>query len=105
MYIPSDPPIDPSEVKAGGVPKGLTKAEFKIRKERDMRVAKKKIKEGIEHWEEVFRGKTGRPYFYVGEIKREEGWLEKLPGRTLCKAAQEARPKREEVEKQNKKRP
>jgi hypothetical protein len=47
----------------------------------------------------VFSGKTGRPYFYVGKIKREPGWLEKLPKRELCAAAKEGRPKREDIEK------
>lgn len=72
----------------------LTKGALKIRRERDLRLARKQIKEGIEHWEEVFRGETGRPYFYVGRISREEGWLEKLPKRELCEAARESRPKR-----------
>jgi hypothetical protein len=88
MYIPVD---DPAEE--------LTKAEKKIRRERDVRMARKQIKGTLDHWAEVFSGKTGRPYFFAGTIQREEGWLEKLPKRTLCKEAAEGRPKREDVER------
>jgi hypothetical protein len=88
MYIPID---DPNET--------LTRAEQKIRRERDVRLAKKQIAGTLGHWEDVFSGKTGRPYFFAGTIKREEGWLEKLPKRPLCAAAAEGRPKREDAEK------
>jgi len=87
MYIPIDPPSE-----------ALTKGQLKIRREKDLRVARKRIKEGIEHWAEVFSGETGKPYFYVGQIKREKGWLEKLPKRELCQAAKDSRPKREDAE-------
>jgi len=103
MFIPIDPPedaTDDGDVEEGKEPKrkesrkGVTKAELKIRRERDHRMAKKKVQEGIEGWARVFSGETGRPYFWVGTIKREEGWLEKLPRRELCKPAMEGRPKR-----------
>jgi predicted heme/steroid binding protein len=103
MFIPIDPPEDPTDdgdVEDGKEPKGkegrkgVTKTELKIRRERDYRMAKKKVQEGIEGWAKVFSGETGRPYFWVGTIKREEGWLEKLPRRELCKPAMEGRPKR-----------
>ncbi|QDS77523.1 hypothetical protein FKW77_000733 [Venturia effusa] len=89
MYIPIDSPSDTT----------LSKRELKIRKEQDLRQAKKKVKEGIEHWASVFSGETGRPYFLVGKIKRKDGWLDKLPKRALCKAAQDGRPKRNEENK------
>lgn len=89
MFVPLD---DPNE-------EPLSKGQMKIRKERDNRVAKKKTKEAIAHWEEVFSGKTGRPYFYVGEIKREPNWLDDLPLRELCSGAEDSRKKRSEVEK------
>lgn len=75
----------------------LSKGEMKIRREREQRAAKKKVYEGIDGWAQVFRGETGRPYFWVGEIKRDEGWLEKLPMRTLCEPAEQGRPKREDI--------
>jgi predicted heme/steroid binding protein len=89
MYIPVDSPDEAP----------LTKGELKIRRERDMRMARKQIQATVGHWAEVFSGKTGRPYFWVGEIKREEGWLEDIPKRELCAPAREGRPKREDVEK------
>jgi predicted heme/steroid binding protein len=89
MYIP----VDDQDQAAG-----MTKAHLKVRKERDMRLAKKKIRDGIDGWARVFRGDTGRPYFWVGSIKREEGWLEKLPKRELCQLAASGRPKRSEAE-------
>jgi predicted heme/steroid binding protein len=88
MYIPLD---DPNE-------KPISKAQRKLRRERELRVARKQIEEGIAHWADVFRGDTGRPYFYVGDIKREKGWLEKLPRRELCAHAKEGRPKRKDTE-------
>ncbi|KIW05067.1 uncharacterized protein PV09_04221 [Verruconis gallopava] len=90
MFIPLDDPDEEAE---------LTKAEKKIRRERDVRRAKKQIQGTIAHWASVFSGKTGRPYFYVGEIKREPGWLDKLPKRELCALAQQGRPKRGDVDK------
>lgn len=88
MYIPVD---DPNEVP-------LSKQELKIRRERDMRLARKQIQGTVGHWADVFAGKTGRPYFWVGTIKREERWLEKLPRKELCAAAAEGRPKRVDAE-------
>lgn len=90
MYIPLDSPEDDAK---------LSKRELKIRREREIREGKKRVREGIEHWASVFRGETGRPYFYIGQIKREPGWLENLPKRELCQPAREGRPKREDVEK------
>jgi predicted heme/steroid binding protein len=78
--------------------KSLSKGEMKIKRERQLRMARKKINGGIDGWAKVFRGETGRPYFWVGEIIREDGWLEKLPKRKLCKAAEDSRPKEEDVE-------
>lgn len=89
MYIPLDSPSDAT----------LSKRDLKIRREQELRQAKKRVKEGIEHWASVFSGETGRPYFLIGKIKREVGWLEKIPKRQLCKAAEEGRPKREENKK------
>ncbi|TID17962.1 cytochrome b5 [Venturia nashicola] len=86
MYIPIDSPSDAT----------LSKRDLKIRREQELRQAKKKVKEGIAHWATVFSGETGKPYFLAGRIKREKGWLDKLPKRALCKAAQEGRPQREE---------
>lgn len=91
MYIPID---DPEEK--------LSKTERKIRREKDLRAAKKRVEGGISHWAEVFKGDSGRPYFWVGEIVREEGWLEKLPKRELCQDAKAGRPLRKDLEAEDK---
>ena len=78
---------------------GLTRQELKMRKERDVRMARKQIQATVDQWASVFAGETGRPYFWVGNIKREEGWMDKLPKRELCAAAKEGRPKRADVER------
>lgn len=71
-----------------------SKAEFKKRRERDTRLAKKRVHDTIEGWSRMFKGEAGKNYFEVGKVKREEGWLEKLPKRELCEQAQKQRPKR-----------
>jgi hypothetical protein len=88
MFIPVD---DPAEAP-------LSKAELKIRRERDVRMARKQMQGSVGQWASVFEGKTGRPYFWVGTVKREEGWVDKLPKPTLCEAAAKGRPKRADVE-------
>lgn len=85
MYIPLDDPEGDAQ---------LTKTELKIRREREKREARKRVKEGIEGWAKVFRGETGRPYFLVGKVKKDEGELG--PVRELCEAAKGSRPKRGE---------
>lgn len=71
-----------------------SKAEMKKRRERDTRLAKKRVHDTIEGWSRMFKGEAGKNYFEVGKVKREEGWLEKLPKRELCEQAQKQRPKR-----------
>lgn len=82
MYIPVDEVEDDAKLSSG---------EIKTRRERDMRVAKQKVKEGLEGWEKLFNGVTGKNYFKVGEVVREKGWLEKLPRRELCETAKQKR--------------
>jgi hypothetical protein len=72
----------------------VTKAELKIRRERDERFARQRVRETIGGWRSMFTGAAGKAYFEVGSVKREEGWLEKLPRRKLCDQAQSQRPKR-----------
>jgi predicted heme/steroid binding protein len=72
--------------------KALTKGQIKIRREKERRDAKKKVREGVEHWEKFFG--NSQKYFKVGTIKREPGWEENEPIRPLCKQAVEAKPKR-----------
>lgn len=68
-------------------------AEQKKLREQELRQARKKVKDTIEGWAKMFKGEGGKEYFEVGTVKREPGWLEKLPKRPLCAQAQKARPK------------
>jgi hypothetical protein len=96
MYIPYDD-LDQAA--------SLSKGELKVRRERDLRVARKHVHDGISGWARVFAGETGRPYFWVGTIKREPGWLEKLPRRELCELAAKGKPKRSESDRPPKPKP
>ncbi|KAF2183774.1 hypothetical protein K469DRAFT_689898 [Zopfia rhizophila CBS 207.26] len=123
MYMPVDAPVDskapdsqpqsydPVEGKPTDTPdveahkkarsqdkrrKPLTKGEIKNRHAQELRQARKKVREGLEHWHKLFRGDKDKPYFKVGEVKREPGWLDKVPRRKLCEHAEQSRPKREE---------
>lgn len=91
-YVPLDEPEPEGE---GEGEKKLSKGEIKTRREREMRLARKKVNDTIEGWARMFRGEGGKPYFLVGEVRRGEGWLERLPRRELCEGAQKQRPKRD----------
>ncbi|KAH7128372.1 hypothetical protein B0J11DRAFT_603571 [Dendryphion nanum] len=89
MYMPKDPEPGTEEYKKLPV---LTSAERKNRQAQELRKARKQVREGLEHWHKMFRGDKGKKYFRVGEVKRERGWLEKLPRRELCAEGEKARP-------------
>lgn len=102
MYIPLHENELPTEQKGETVeqepdrnPESEKEArrQEKIAREREGRQAKKKVRSVIDGWTKTFRGDTGKPYFWVGRVEREEGWLEKLPLRSLCEAARKSRPK------------
>lgn len=88
-------PVDDSDADDNA--RKRTKAEIKMARERERRLARKKVQDAIEGWAQLFRGEGGKPYFKVGEVKRDDGWLEKLPRRELCEKAQKQRPKRSQV--------
>ncbi|KAF2087155.1 cytochrome b5, partial [Saccharata proteae CBS 121410] len=73
---------------------GETSAERKNRRAKELREARRKVRDAVEGWQKVFRGETGKEYFEVGRVVREEGWLEREPRRELCERARKARPKR-----------
>ncbi|CAK3864634.1 cytochrome b5 [Lecanosticta acicola] len=62
--------------------------------------ALEEVDKGLEHWAKMFRGEKGKDYFEVGYVKREAGWLEKMPSRTLCANAEKKRPKSKFDEKE-----
>ncbi|ORY16471.1 hypothetical protein BCR34DRAFT_622406 [Clohesyomyces aquaticus] len=74
----------------------LSKAQIKNRHAQELRKARKQVREGLEHWHEMFRGDKGKPYYKVGEVVREKGWLQKLPKRALCDQAEKSRPVRKD---------
>ncbi len=89
MYVPAE--IPGLEVKVD--------REMKVYREQELRKARKKVRETLEGWSKMFRGEGGKDYFIVGEVVREEGWLEKLPRRELCANAVRKRPKAKEEAK------
>ena len=86
-YVPVDVP--PFEEKDGV----RVQAGQKKYREQELRKARRKVADTIEGWSQMFRGNGGKDYFEVGKVVREEGWLEKLPRRTLCAQAERGRPK------------
>ncbi|RMY97019.1 hypothetical protein D0862_08277 [Hortaea werneckii] len=70
--------------------------ELKSQREQALRQARKQVQATIEGWGKMFRGETGKGYFEVGKVVREEGWLEKLPRREICAQAERGRPKGKE---------
>lgn len=83
MYLPLDDP----EVDAH-----WTTAEMEKLKAEEMENAKKRVHSALEHWVKFF-GKS-KKYTFVGYVKREDGWLEKLAPSELCAPAQKGRSKR-----------
>jgi len=83
MYLPVDDPERDAH---------WTPTELERMKVEELETAKKKAHEALEHWVKFFA--NSQKYKRVGYVKREEGWLEKLPRRELCAAAQRGRPKR-----------
>ncbi|EMC92170.1 hypothetical protein BAUCODRAFT_38198 [Baudoinia panamericana UAMH 10762] len=83
-YVPADVP--------GFEVEGVTAAQKSYR-ELELRKARRQVQMTIEGWGKMFQGGGGKDYFEVGKVKREEGWLEKLPRRKLCEQAQKQRPK------------
>ena len=83
MFIPVD---DEDDVE------GLSSGEKKVRRERDVRTAKGKVRRTVQHWERFFR--NNKKYFEVGRVVG----LEDVPKvkRELCQAAEEQRPRRKE---------
>nr|POE73066.1 membrane steroid-binding protein 2 [Quercus suber] len=90
-YIPLDVVGPDDEEGDQGQRRKLTGEEKSVRANA-IRKARKQVRGVIEGWQKTFRGDGGRQYFEVGQVVREKGWLEKLPKRKLCTAAQRARP-------------
>lgn len=108
-YVPAEIPRFGEEEQEGGEGAGEGKEgdggeetkkkkkkvspELKARREQALRQARKQVQATIDGWGKMFRGETGKGYFEVGKVVREEGWLEKLPRREICAQAERGRPK------------
>ncbi|KAL8679444.1 MAG: hypothetical protein Q9186_004274 [Xanthomendoza sp. 1 TL-2023] len=64
----------------------------KMRRERDGRVARKKIEEAVRGWEGLFDGGKGGKYFWVGRVDWRGTRVGGVQG--LCEQALQGRPKR-----------
>lgn len=84
MFIPVDEQDDVE---------GLGSGERKVRRERDVRTARGKVRRTVQHWEGFFR--NNKKYFEVGKVIG----LEDVPKvkRELCQAAVQQRPRRKET--------
>lgn len=71
----------------------------KVRRERELRVARRKVEEAVEGWSRLFDGGKGGRYFWVGRVVKGEEEREGVGEvRALCQAAREGRPRRGRVE-------
>lgn len=74
---------------------GLTSAQVKTRREREMRVARGNIQKTVARWEGFFR--NHKTYFQVGKVVDDPREDVERGKRVLCEGAQSQRPKRSEV--------
>ncbi|KAK5997225.1 hypothetical protein PT974_02579 [Cladobotryum mycophilum] len=70
-----------------------TTAEMEKIKAEELEMAKQQVHDALAHWVNFFSNSP--KYHMIGYVKREDGWLEKLPKRELCAQAQKSRKKRE----------
>ena len=71
--------------------KMMSKGDLKNRSAQELRKARQSVKDGLEHWHQLFRGDKGKAYRQVGEVKRERG----------MKRERETEGKRKRKEKRN----
>ncbi|CAD6586958.1 MAG: hypothetical protein ASARMPRED_002894 [Alectoria sarmentosa] len=86
----------PVDEEVGGELTREERREKKLHRERDKRVARKKVEETVRGWERMFDGGKDGKYFKVGKVNRRpgsgwEGWGEV---KELCAKAREGRPRR-----------
>ena len=92
MFVPSD-----SDLATGSV--DLTREEKrdrKLRREREVRLAKKQVQDTVNGWKKMFDGGKDGKYFRVGRVNRGpgSGWEGGGERRELCAKAREGRPRR-----------
>ena len=90
MFMPIDADEDGERAQSLGKE---GRKERKLKRERELRVARKQVWETVEGWRKTYDGGKDGKYFKVGTVKREGDWG---PRRELCEQAKSQRPKREE---------
>lgn len=80
MFLPIDDPE---------ADKYWTTAEMETLRAEELANAERRAYEALKHWVDFFA--HSKKYTRVGYVKREKGWLEKLPRRKLCNQAQKGR--------------
>ena len=83
MFIPIDDPDDQREIM-------MSNAEKKVRREKDKREARKRVKQEVEKWEKFYV--NSKKYFKVGKVVGQQELSGEPP--ELCAEAKKARPKR-----------
>ncbi|KAJ5162044.1 hypothetical protein N7492_007436 [Penicillium capsulatum] len=78
------------------VQEGLSAAQVKVRREREMRLARTQIHKTVARWEGFFR--NHKRYFQVGRVVDGESADPEWGRRGLCEGAQSQRPKRSEMD-------
>jgi len=86
MFIPTDVP------RFSETPDSELDKQRRLYRYQAVEKGLKEVDDTLTHWAKVFSGETGKDYTQVGYVKREEGWIEKLPLRELCEHAERKRP-------------
>ena len=91
MFISTDLTEEPMEKISV-----LERRERKLRREREGRLAKRKVQETVDGWVRMFDGGKDGKYFRVGTIDRGpgSGWKGWGEVKDLCEKAKEGRPRR-----------
>jgi hypothetical protein len=78
---------------------GITSAQRKIRREKEVRLARTAVEKTVDRWEGFFR--NHKKYFQVGRVL-DDGVVDAEKGkRVLCESARTQRPKRSEMKEQS----
>lgn len=77
---------------------GITSAQRKIRREREVRLARAAVEKTVQRWEGFFR--NHKRYFQVGRVVGDGVVDGEVGRRVLCESARKQRPKRSEMKKE-----
>ncbi len=77
---------------------GITSAQRKIRREREVRLARAAVDKTVQRWERFFR--NHKRYFQVGRVVADGVVDGEVGRRVLCESASKQRPKRSEMKEE-----